>query len=175
MMTLVIGGAASGKSEYAESLLLYAPGPRYYIATMQPFGEEALARIRRHQAMRAQKQFETVECYTNLTAVRLPKRGAVLLECMSNLTANERYASEGAGEHAYEAILCGIDSLRKQSEQLVIVSNEVFTGGNQYVGDTDEYLRLLAEINRAIAARADAVCEVVCGCVQYCKGRNDDG
>lgn len=175
MMTLVIGGAASGKSEYAESLLLHVPGPRYYIATMQPVGGEAMARIRRHQAMRAQKQFETIECYTNLTAVRLPKRGAVLLECMSNLAANEKYAPEGAGAHAYEAILCGIDSLREQSDQLVIVSNEVFTGGNQYAGDTDRYLRLLAKINRAVAAQADAVCEIVCGCVQYYKGRNDNG
>lgn len=175
MMTLVIGGAASGKSEYAESLLLNTPGPRYYIATMQPFGEEAMERIRRHRAMRAQKQFTTIECYTNLSSVCLPERGAVLLECMSNLTANEKYAPEGAGAHAYEAILNGIDSLRKQSDRLVVVSNEVFTGGNRYAGDTDQYLRLLAEINRALAARADAVCEVVCGCVQYYKGREDHG
>ena len=175
MMTLVIGGAASGKSEYAESLLLHTREPRYYIATMQPFGEEAMERIRRHRAMRAQKQFTTIECYTNLSSVCLPERGAVLLECMSNLTANEKYAPEGAGAHAYEAILNGIDSLRKQSDRLVVVSNEVFTGGNRYAGETDQYLRLLAEINRALAARADAVCEVVCGCVQYYKGREDHG
>ena len=175
MMTLVIGGAASGKSEYAESLLLHTPEPRYYIATMQPFGEEAMERIRRHRAMRAQKQFETIECYTNLSSIRLPERGVVLLECMSNLTANEKYAPEGAGAHAYEAIVNGIDSLRKQSDRLVVVSNEVFTGGNRYADDTDQYLRLLAEINRALAARADAVCEVVCSCVQYYKGREEHG
>lgn len=175
MMTLVIGGAASGKSEYAESLLLHTPAPRYYIATMQPFGEEAMRRICRHRAMRAQKQFETIECYTNLASVRLPARCAVLLECMSNLTANEKFAPEGAGAYAFEAIVNGIDSLRQQSDRLVIVSNEVFTGGNQYAGDTEHYLRLLAQINRALAARADAVCEVVCGCVQYYKGREDHG
>lgn len=172
MMTLVIGGAASGKSEYAESLLASVSGIRYYIATMQPFGEEAMERIRKHRAMREHKHFETIECYTNLSAVRLPARGAVLLECLSNLAANERYAPEGAGENALAAILNGIDALAEQSDRIVIVSNEVFTGGNAYAGDTDQYLQLLADVNRAIAARADAVCEVVCGCVQYYKGKD---
>ena len=48
MMTLVIGGAASGKSEFAERLVLDAGNrPRYYIATMQPFDDECRERIRR--------------------------------------------------------------------------------------------------------------------------------
>ena len=54
MMTLVIGGAASGKSEFAEGLVLDAGNlPRYYIATMQPFDDECRARVRRHREMRA--------------------------------------------------------------------------------------------------------------------------
>ena len=58
MVTLVIGGAASGKSEFAEGLVLAAGDlPRYYIATMQPFDGECRARIRRHRATRAQKGF----------------------------------------------------------------------------------------------------------------------
>ena len=43
MFTLVVGGAASGKSEYAEQLILRAGAlPRYYVATMEPFGAEAV-------------------------------------------------------------------------------------------------------------------------------------
>ena len=62
MVTLVIGGAASGKSEFAEGLVLNAGNlPRYYIATMQPFDQECRARICRHREMRAKKRFETVE------------------------------------------------------------------------------------------------------------------
>jgi adenosylcobinamide kinase/adenosylcobinamide-phosphate guanylyltransferase len=161
MLTLVVGGAASGKSEYAEELILrLGEMPRYYIATMQPFDEETAARIVKHQRMRAGKRFETIECYTDLASVHLPQRGAVLLECMSNLAANERYSPAGAGENAHRAILEGVAALERQCEHLVIVSNEVFSGGQNYAGDTDAYLRLLAGINRAIAARADRVVEI---------------
>ena len=54
MMTLVVGGAASGKSEYAEGLVLAsACQKRIYIATMEPFDEECLRRIEKHRVMRA--------------------------------------------------------------------------------------------------------------------------
>ena len=171
MFTLVIGGAASGKSAYAEELILKS-GEKYrtYIATMEPFDEECRQRIAKHRQMRAEKQFQTVECYTNLSSVRMEQRGAVLLECMSNLAANERYSPQGAGEGAFSAILAGVESLLEQCEDLVIVSNDVFRGGIAYEGDTLAYLKLLADINRALAAKADAVCEVVCGIPHYYKG-----
>ena len=171
MVTLVIGGAASGKSEYAELLVQRAGNlPRYYIATMQPFDEESVRRIEKHRRMRAHKRFETIECYTNLSGVAIPQRGAVLLECMSNLTANELYSPDGAGDGALETIVSGVETLARQCETLIIVSNEVFSGGDRYEGDTDRYLRLLAEVNRQLAARADRVVEVVCGIPQYHKG-----
>ena len=173
MMTLVIGGAASGKSEFAEGLVLSAGElPRYYIATMQPFDEECRARIRRHRQMRAKKRFETFECFTNLKSLTLPQRGVVLLECISNLTANEMYSPDGAGEAAIEAICQGIEHLRTQCQELVIVSNEVFSGGSDYEGDTLHYLQVLAEVNRALARQADRVYEVVCGMPVCHKGGN---
>lgn len=61
MLTLVIGGAASGKSAYAESLTLKFPLPRYYVATMQVWDEECAKRVEKHRAMRKEKQFETIE------------------------------------------------------------------------------------------------------------------
>ena len=171
MIQLVIGGAASGKSEFAEQLVLSAGDlPRYYIATMQPFDDESVRRIEKHRRMREKKRFTTIECYTNLESVTLPERGVVLLECMSNLAANEKYSPDGAGEDVLAAIADGVDALERQSERLIIVSNEVFSGGNRYEGDTDSYLRLLAEVNRMLAARADTVVEVVCGLPQVHKG-----
>lgn len=53
MMTLVVGGSASGKSAWAEELAVRSPGrPRIYIATMEPFDEECLRRIDRHRQIR---------------------------------------------------------------------------------------------------------------------------
>lgn len=178
MFTLVIGGAASGKSAYAESLILASDCvPRYYIATMQPFDKECCARIERHRRMRAGKRFETVECYTGLAALRLPEKGSVLLECLGNLAANELYSPAGARteQGALDAIVGGIGALLPQCGELVVVSNEVFTDGTYYGGETEVYLRVLAEANRALARQADRVCEVVCGLPQYYKGGGAQG
>ena len=84
MLTLVIGGAASGKSAYAESLCLRAPLPRTYLATMQVWDAECAARVAKHRAMRAEKQFTTVECPLHLDRLTLPRRGIVLLEDLGN-------------------------------------------------------------------------------------------
>ena len=170
MLTLVLGGSASGKSEYAESLVLQTTGPRFYLATMQVWDAECAARVEKHRRMRAEKRFETVECPLHLDAVRLPARGTALLEDLGNLTANELYDPAGAGEDAAAAILRGLDSLSAQCENLLVVSNEVFSGGADYAGDTERYLLALARVNNAFAARADRVVRVVCGIPVYYKG-----
>ena len=113
--------------------------------------------------MRAEKGFETLERYTDLAGAPVPAGSAVLLECMSNLVANELYSPDGAGEHTLEAIERGIRHLIPQCEELIIVSNEVFSGGCDYEGDTLRYLRVLAQVNRMAAKEADTVYEVVCG------------
>ena len=172
MMTLVVGGSASGKSEYAEGLILAAKSrPRTYIATMEPFDDECLRRIEKHRRQRAEKQFETVECYTDLASAEVPAGGAVLLECMGNLCANELYSPRGSGNGAEAAILRGVERLRGRCGDLVVVSNEVFSGGSRYEGDTLRYLKLLGRVNRRLAAMADNVCEVVCGVPVYYKGK----
>lgn len=95
MLTLVVGGAASGKSAYAERLVLRTALPRYYLATMQVWDAECAARVEKHRRMRAEKQFETLECPLHLGTVHLPARGTALLEDLGNLTANELYDPAG--------------------------------------------------------------------------------
>ena len=63
-----------------------------------------------------------------------------------------------------------LESLAAQCENLIVVSNEVFSGGADYAGDTGRYLLALAQVNNAFAARADAVVRVVCGIPVYYKG-----
>ena len=92
-MLLVCGGAASGKSAYAESMLCRLSGdaPRIYLATMMPFGDGAASRIARHRAQRAGAGFETRECPCGLPDVSVPPDSAVLLEDIGNLCANELF------------------------------------------------------------------------------------
>ena len=111
-----------------------------------------------------------MECPLHLEQVQLPARGTALLEDLGNLTANELYSPGGAGKHAARAVLAGVEVVASQCENLVLVSNEVFSGGADYAGDTDQYLLALARVNNALAARADNVCRVVCGIPVYYKG-----
>lgn len=175
MFQIVTGGSGSGKSAYAETLAMQLAKRRFYIATMYPFGEESQKKIKRHQNMRAKKQFETIECYTGLKAVRLPVKQeeecVVLLECMSNLLANEMYSEEGAKEEAVEEILQGIESIRRQATHFVLVTNEVFSDGMMYDPDTVQYQKNLGWINRKLATEADEVTEVVYGIPIRQKGK----
>ena len=173
MLTLVLGGAASGKSGYAESLVLKSTLPRYYLATMMVWDDECAARVEKHRNMRAEKRFETVECPLHLGQVALPQRGVALLEDLGNLAANELYRPDGSclpPKQAAEKMLAGIEAIAAQCNHLIIVSNEVFSGGADYAGETDLYLQALAMVNNAVAAKADAVCRVVCGLPVYYKG-----
>ena len=167
MLTLVVGGAASGKSAFAEAVTTALPGPRLYLAAMEPFGEEARARIARHRALRAGKGFQTLERYVDLSGAALPAGANVLLEDLGNLAANELYRPDGGGE---AAALAGVLAAAARCAHLTVVTNEVFSGGTAYAGDTLRYLGALARLNRALAARADTVVEVVCGLPNLLKG-----
>ena len=180
MFHLITGGSGSGKSEYAEQKLMeYASHSkrnkkRYYIATMMPFGKETEEKIARHRRLRAGKGFETIECYTDLKKaaeiLQTKETGSVLLECMSNLVANEMYDPSGAGENAEESILAGIRKLQKVSDDLVVVTNEVFSDGCEYDAGTTDYIRRLGEINVRLSRAADAVVEVVYSIPVFLKG-----
>ena len=159
MLTLVTGGSGSGKSAFAEDRVLsFGDAQRIYIATMHPFDEESHKRIERHQKMRAGKGFETVECYTGLKNVKLPAGCVVLLECMSNLVANEMFEEQGAHDRTVSEVTKGIENLL-----VVIVTNEIFSDAVVFDGDMDSYLEYLGKINQAAAQRADEVVEVIYG------------
>lgn len=187
MIHLITGGSASGKSAYAEQAAMLAETEiRYYIATMQPWGEEGRRRVEKHRAMRAGKGFETVECYHHLAELTLPEaissdersgvfprreRVAVLLECMSNLAANEQFEVGGTDEEIIGRIMNGIRHLQKQAGHIIIVTNEVFSDGAVYDEETMRYLSLLGRINVLLAAMADQVTEVVYGIPISVKGQ----
>ena len=169
MTTLITGGSKCGKSRFAEKMLEGFPGRKVYIATMQPFGEDASEAIERHRKMREGKGFETVEKYTDIHEISLGMNCAVLLECMGNLCANEMFSGSEVVCPA-EKIVSGIKMLAENVSELVIVTNQVGSDGISYPGGTADYIRALGEINRRIAGFADNVIECVYGVPVLLKG-----
>lgn len=170
MTVLVTGGSCSGKSAYAEKrlLALCPEEKKYYVAAMQAEDEESRERIARHRRARAGKGFCTIEQPVKIqdAAARMETgdRGA-LLECVSNLVANEMFDAHGqrAGAEVTAKVTEGIALLRKELTHLVIVSNNVFEDGTVYEEGTMAYMRAMGHINRELAAMADEVVEVVAG------------
>ncbi|MBS7007391.1 bifunctional adenosylcobinamide kinase/adenosylcobinamide-phosphate guanylyltransferase [Anaerostipes sp.] len=170
MFTLITGGSGSGKSEYAEGFTDSWKEPKIYIATMFPYDEETEKKIQRHREMRRDRGFVTLECFTGLSAVRLPEGAHVLLDCMSNLAANEMFMEEGAGTGTPEEILAGIEKLLKEAEDICIVTNEIFSDGIKYPPETVQYQEYLGFLNCRMAQMADRVVEVVYGIPLIQKG-----
>lgn len=178
MLTIIIGGSGSGKSEYAEEFIVHSrkegDNPLIYLATMQPFDREMEEKIRKHQLMRRDKNFSTLECYTGLEQVRLENKPFVLLECMSNLVANEMFSKGGAKERTLDAVLNGVERLTGCTAHLVVVTNNVFEAGSNYDPGTLEYLRILGGVNRRLCSLADQVIEVVHGIPVIMKQLRED-
>lgn len=169
-MILVSGGSASGKSKYAEDLVVRSPaGPRIYVATMRVWDGESQARVERHRAMRAGKGFRTEERPVRLADMPVPAESVVLLEDLSNLTANEWFGGEDRSG-AFDRVLSGVRKLKGEAACTVVVTNELFSDGIAYDPETADYLDCLARLNRAIAAEAHQVWEVVCGIPVCWKG-----
>lgn len=162
MMILVTGGSKCGKSRYAESLFEGIQEQKYYIATMQPYGEEAHAAIARHRKMRKEKGFLTVEQYTDIDRAEMQSAGAVLLECMGNLLANEMFCGDTVID-CTDKIIAGVLRLHQKTKMLVIVTNQVGSDGIRYEAGTAAYLAALGKINQALAEYADRVVECVYG------------
>ena len=167
MLNLVIGAAASGKSEYAEDIVMSLPGEKIYIATMEPFGAEAKERIARHRALRAGKGFTTVERPRDLIGLTPEADWNVLIEDLPNLAANELFSPEGGGA---DAVLSGVDRICKIVSSVTIVTGDIFSDGAEYDVGTREYMEMLADLHMRIAAKADNVVEVVCGIPCAVKG-----
>lgn len=171
MLALVLGEAASGKSEFAEKLAMLLSPERYYIATMQVADAESQKRVERHRQMRLGKGFVTLERELDLAGLQMPDeqnadlagRPVALLECASTLLGNELYLPDGAGAQSWQAIFNGVQNLLRQKVHLVVVSNCVFTEGAAYSPEMSEYLRQLGVLNQRLAVNADLVFEVCCG------------
>ena len=184
MMVLVTGGSASGKSAYAERVACSLPAPRLYLATMNPAGADAAARIERHRALRAGKGFETMECYgvSFSHVAEAAHHTTALLEDLGNVVANALFSREtftappGEAESldspdaVVQKVLADLEALEGAFDNLVIVGNEVGCDGVRYDEMTESYIRTIGAVACVLAQRCDVVVECVFGSPHVVKG-----
>ena len=156
-LTLVLGGARSGKSLYAEALVTALPAPWVYVATAQAFDDEMRARIAEHRARR-DAGWRTLEAPLDLPAALAGDR-PVLVDCLTLWLTNLLL-----GEHDIAAATSALEAaLERRAAPTVLVSNEVGLG---IVPDNALARRFRDEagrLHRLLAARAQNVVFMVAG------------
>ena len=168
-LTLVLGGARSGKSRYAEALITRLPPPWVYVATAQAFDDEMRTRIAEHRARRA-AGWRTVEAPLALAdALRDAGNAPVLVDCLTLWLSNLLLAD--ADLDAAEAAL---DAALGRAAPTVLVSNEVGLGIVPDNALARRFRDLAGRLHQRLAARADRVVLTVAGLPLFMKGGPDE-
>ena len=177
MIVFITGGAKNGKSSYAQDLAveLAAGGKHYYLATMIPSDEEDRNRIRHHIADRDGMGFETLEQGRDIARCleRADASGTFLLDSITALLLNEldpdptTWKPDG---NAADRCQKGLEDLCKQVQNIVLVSDYIYSDAAKYDDETEMYRRFLAQLDRFLAGIADVVIEVSAGSHIFHKG-----
>lgn len=166
-LTFILGGAASGKSAFAERLIINSKLEPVYIATARIFDDEMQQKIDRHIARRdarwvrhdAPKDVATVlEACTSAQAV--------LLDCATMWLTNVMLDGDDPKD-AQDDLL---NALGRCSAPVVVVSNEVGQGIVPDNALARRFREAQGRLNIAIAAQADSVIHVVAGLSHVLKG-----
>lgn len=167
-LTLVLGGASSGKTAFAENLTLSDGRKPVYLATGQAFDAEMTQKIERHRAARVDR-WHTIEEPLNV-ADRLAEFSAdeiVLLDCLTlwitnHMMADHDLATEGA------ALMAAIGA---SAAPVIVVSNEVGHGVVPENKMARQFRTLQGHLNQTCAARADLVVAIMAGLPLVLKGQ----
>ena len=164
-LTLVLGGASSGKSHFAESFAAQFDLPKTYIATAQAFDDEMREKIKAHRDDRAGLGWTTIEAPQDLSPLE-GLDGVVLVDCLTMWLSNA-VMEEAPTEALAETFL---DHVKNSAAHVIAVSNEV---GMSIVPQTPmgrQFRTLQGRLNAQIAAQADLVVQVTAGLPLVLKG-----
>ncbi len=166
-LVLVLGGARSGKSRHAESLVQACPGPWAYIATAEALDEEMEARIALHRTSRGEG-WQTFDAPLKLaeTVHALPPHQPALVDCLTLWLTNHLLA-----EHDLEAGAAALEqALTARPGLTVCVANEVGLGIVPDNALSRRFRDAAGRLNQRLAARAGHVAFVVAGIPMVVKG-----
>ena len=161
-LTLVLGGARSGKSRHAEGLARAASAAPVYIATAEAYDAEMRARIAEHRARRDGQGWRTVEAPLDLAGALGPAAapdGAVLVDCLTLWLSNLMLAGRDVPAEC-DRLLLALDGL---SGTLVMVSNEVGLGIVPDNALARAFRDHAGRLHQDLAARAGRVVFMVAG------------
>lgn len=170
-ITLILGGARSGKSSYAQSLAEESSKSVTFLATAQALDEEMSARIQKHRAERP-ANWETLEVSLDIAShIQRLKSDVVILDCMTLLVSNlvmqfvkddlvEEAPFKLAVEKEVEELIA---AMRKQEQNWIIISNEVGLGLVPPYQMGRVYRDWLGWANQRLASAADKVILMVAG------------
>ena len=175
MRVLIAGGCKNGKSYYAQELAKSQQKEKlYYIATMQPCDEEDRERVKRHQLEREGWGFETIECPRDISKhlARAKKDASFLLDSTTALLSNEMFDRTGQMQvGVVEKIGKELVGLLEEIQDIVIVSDYIYSDAFLYDEGTTYYRKGLADLDRLLAQHCDVVLEVVYSSVIVHKGK----
>jgi adenosylcobinamide kinase/adenosylcobinamide-phosphate guanylyltransferase len=165
-LTLVLGGARSGKSRYAESLVMATPPPWVYVATAQALDPEMAERIAHHRKRRG-AGWRTIEEPNDIASVLAADEGTILVDCLTLWLSNRMLADADL-----DAEIAGLETaLDGHLWPVVLVSNEVGSGIVPENALARRFTDLQGRLNQRLAARADRVVLVVAGLPLIIKGQ----
>jgi adenosyl cobinamide kinase/adenosyl cobinamide phosphate guanylyltransferase len=153
VIVLVLGGARSGKSAFAERLAGTLPEPVTFVATGMASDEDMAARIARHRARRP-ASWGTVEAGPDLTPLLRDLLGTVVVDSLGAWVAACDMAPDVDGF---------LDALRRRDGDTVLVGEEVGLGVHPPTAVGVRFRDAVGEVNAAVAELADDVRLVVAG------------
>ncbi|HUW74560.1 MAG TPA: bifunctional adenosylcobinamide kinase/adenosylcobinamide-phosphate guanylyltransferase [Methyloceanibacter sp.] len=165
--TFVLGGARSGKSRYAESLITARPQPWVYIATAEAHDDEMAARIAEHKARR-KAGWQTIEAPHELpeALTAAPRGAAVLVDCLTLWLSNVMH-----GAFDIDKVTLRLEeALRDRVGTTVLVSNEVGLGIVPDNALGRSFRDAQGTLNQRLAAHAGRVVFMVAGLPLIVKG-----
>ncbi len=166
-LTLVLGGAASGKSVTAEKIILNSGLHPVYLATSRVFDEEMEAKIKVHKARRNARWINVDAANDTAQALKSCVQGhAVLLDCATMWLTNALLD----GDDLSDAQSNLLNALSDCAAPVVVVSNEVGQGIVPDNALARQFREAQGRLNIALAAQADCVIHVVAGLSQTLKG-----